>query len=297
MSDVWVVSFYRFLTITRPSLMVQEVKQKCLAAGAKGSILIASEGLNGSIAGSPEKMETLLAWFGSTFAGLMVHRTTALENPFYNLKVKQKREIINIGRVVDPTRLAGEYVAPKDWNDLISDPDVLVVDTRNDYEIAIGSFARAVNPDTRNFRDFSKWAEHALPKDKSQKIAMFCTGGIRCEKATAYLKQNGFSNVFHLHGGILSYLAEIPQNESLWQGECFVFDQRISVDHNLNPGSHDLCYGCGFPLSMTQKEHPNYREGICCHRCFERQSEIDLRSQASQQQQNFGVGQRHRKVK
>lgn len=294
MSTVLVTSFYQFIHISSPVKMVGIIKKKCVEFGLKGSILISTEGINGSIAGNENCVCEVIDFIKQKYSELMMQESRAQQNPFFNLKVKHKKEIINIGAVVDPTKIIGEYVEPQDWNQLISDPDVMLIDTRNDYEIEIGTFQKAINPKTRNFREFSDWVKKELPTDKSKKIVMFCTGGIRCEKATSYVKEQGFSNVFHLKGGILRYLSEIDEGESLWDGYCFVFDQRIGLGHRLVQGNHDLCYGCGFPLTEQDKNHVHYQCGTSCHRCFSKSENSNLRSQAEKKQQNFGVGQRHR---
>jgi UPF0176 protein len=189
--------------------------------------------------------------------------------PFYRSKVKLKREIVTMGvEGIDPNRSVGTYVKPQDWNRLISDPDVLLVDTRNDYEVQIGTFKGALDPQTKTFREFPAYVKSHLDPAKHKKVAMFCTGGIRCEKSTAYLKEQGFDEVYHLQGGILKYLEEVPVEESLWQGECFVFDNRVTVDHRLEKGSYDQCHACRMPITEAEKKHPHYQQGVSCHHCY-----------------------------
>ncbi|MEC7177293.1 MAG: rhodanese-related sulfurtransferase, partial [Pseudomonadota bacterium] len=221
---------------------------------------------------------------------LEVKFSFAEEQPFYRMKVRLKKEIVTLGQpAVDPTNTVGTYVDPADWNRLIDDPDTLVIDTRNDYEVSIGTFENAVNPETSSFRDFADFVEDKLKpliKDKKPKnIAMFCTGGIRCEKSTSYLLQEGFENVFHLKGGILKYLETIPQDNSKWQGECFVFDGRVSVGHDLQPGSYDMCHACRMPLSSEEKQHPAYRPGISCPKCIDNLSEAQIKRFSDRQTQ------------
>jgi UPF0176 protein len=194
--------------------------------------------------------------------------------PFYRTKVKLKKEIVTMGvEGIDPRHVVGTYVKPKDWNTLISDPEVLLIDTRNDYEIGIGTFEGAIDPDTKTFREFPQYVKDNLDPDKHKKVAMFCTGGIRCEKSTAYLKEQGFDNVYHLEGGILKYLEEIEEKDSMWQGECFVFDNRVAVNHQLEQGQYDQCHACRRPITEADKSHPAYEAGISCHQCIDEYSD------------------------
>jgi len=201
-----------------------------------------------------------------------VHKESYVDaQPFNRTKVKLKKEIVTMGvEDIDPNDIVGTYVKPKNWNALITDPDVLLVDTRNDYEVAIGTFKGALNPNTETFREFPDYVKDNLDKAKHKKVAMFCTGGIRCEKSTAYLKQQGFDEVYHLEGGILKYLEDVPQDETQWEGECFVFDNRVSVDHDLDKGQYDQCYGCRMPITEGDKQHVHYQQGISCHHCFDK---------------------------
>ena len=256
-----------------------------------GTILLAHEGINGTIAGPDAGIESVLGWLRAKpeFAGLDVKFSLAEEPPFLRMKVRLKKEIVTLGAPeVDATNDAGTYVSPENWNELINDPDVIVVDTRNEYEVAIGTFKGAENPGTTSFRELPKWVDEHLDAARETKIAMFCTGGIRCEKSTALLKSKGYENLFHLQGGILKYLEKIPEEESLWEGECFVFDQRVSVKHGLIPGKYDLCHACRMPIDAHEKARFEYQPGISCHYCYnsadekqrerytERQRQIEL---------------------
>ena len=253
-----------------------------------GTLLLAAEGINGTVSGTRDGIDNLLDW---------INQQPGLENidskesyddkiPFYRTKVKLKKEIVTMGvEGIDPNRTVGTYVKPEDWNALISDPDVLLVDTRNDYEVQVGTFKHAIDPKTTSFRDFPEWSKNNLDANKNKKVAMFCTGGIRCEKSTAFLKEKGFDEVYHLQGGILKYLEKVPENESLWQGECFVFDNRVTVDHNLNSGSYDQCHACRMPITEEEKSLENYIEGISCVHCHNQVSEEQLKRFAQRQKQ------------
>ena len=239
MTDIRISAFYHFASLPDFEALREPLLETAGAAGVRGSILLASEGVNGTIAGTEAGIAEVLAWLRSDprLAGLREKASWAERIPFARLKVRLKREIVSLGVAgIDPTRQVGTYVAPQDWNELISDPDVLVVDTRNDYEVAFGTFEGASSPDTRSFRAFPQWLRQQREEASApRKVAMFCTGGIRCEKATALLLSEGFEEVYHLDGGILNYLEKVPQEESLWRGDCFVFDERIAVDHALRP--------------------------------------------------------------
>ncbi len=237
----------------------------------KGTLLLAREGINGTISGSKESLENVLDYLKADerFHGLEYKFSYSKKIPFRRLKVKLKKEIVTMGLTeIDPTHSVGTYVKPKDWNNLINDPDVVLIDTRNNYEYEIGSFQGAINPNTETFREFPSFTKNTLEKYRNKKIAMFCTGGIRCEKSTAYLKSKGYENVFHLQGGILKYLEEVKEEESLWQGECFVFDDRVAVKHNLEQGQYDQCHACRFPITEEDTKHPHYEKGASCPRCF-----------------------------
>ena len=236
-----------------------------------GTLLLASEGINGTISGTRASIDTVLHWLAQQPGLDNIDTKESYDDniPFYRTKVKLKKEIVTMGvEGIDPNQVVGTYVKPADWNALISDPDVLVVDTRNNYEVEIGTFKDAVNPNTTSFREFPAWATENIEPDKTKKIAMFCTGGIRCEKSTAYMKEQGFDEVYHLEGGILKYLEEVPKEQTLWQGECFVFDNRVAVDHNLKRGSYDQCHACRMPITEQEKTLDTYQEGLSCHHCF-----------------------------
>jgi len=237
----------------------------------KGTLLLAREGINGTISGTKVSLEKVLVYLQSDprFLDLEFKFSYSKKIPFKRLKVKLKKEIVTMGLTeIDPTHSAGTYVKPKDWNELINDPDVVLIDTRNNYEYEIGSFKGAINPNTETFREFPSFTKNTLEQYRDKKIAMFCTGGIRCEKSTAYLKSEGFKNVFHLQGGILKYLEEVNEDESLWEGECFVFDDRVAVKHNLEQGQYDQCHACRFPITEEDTMHPHYEKGASCPRCF-----------------------------
>ena len=237
----------------------------------RGTLLLAKEGVNGTISGDNDSIMKSLDYLqkDERLVGLEYKFSYSEKPPFKRLKVKLKKEIVTLGvSNIDPIFSSGTYVKPADWNELINDPDVVLIDTRNNYEFEIGSFKGSINPNTETFREFPAYTKNNLEKYRDKKIAMFCTGGIRCEKSTAYLKSKGFENVFHLQGGILKYLEEVKEDESLWEGECFVFDDRVAVKHNLELGKYDQCHACRFPITDEDKEHPHYEKGASCPRCF-----------------------------
>ncbi|MCL4156918.1 UNVERIFIED_CONTAM: hypothetical protein GTU68_013501 [Idotea baltica] len=239
----------------------------------RGTLLLAPEGINGTISGAKTSVEKILTYLNSDsrLNPIDVKLSFHDNQPFLRSKVKLKKEIVTMGcEDIDPNRSVGTYVKPENWNALISDPEVLLIDTRNDYECEIGTFKNAANPNTESFREFPAYANDNLDPEKHKKVAMFCTGGIRCEKSTAYLKEQGFEEVYHLKGGILNYLKEVPEEESLWEGECFVFDERVAVNHQLEKGSYDQCHACRYPITEEDKHHSNYQKGVSCHRCFDR---------------------------
>ena len=253
-----------------------------------GTLLLASEGINGTVSSTRESIDTLLAWLDQQPGLDNIEYKESFDSkiPFYRTKVKLKKEIVTMGvQGIDPKRTVGTYVKPENWNELIADPDVMVVDTRNHYEVQIGTFENAVNPQTDSFREFPEWAKKNLDPSKNSKIAMFCTGGIRCEKSTAYLKQQGFDEVYHLKGGILKYLEKVPEEQSLWQGECFVFDNRVTVNHRLQAGSFDQCHACRMPISEQEKTLSSYQEGISCLHCYGKVSEQQKQRFAQRQKQ------------
>lgn len=285
-----VAALYRFATFEQPELLQSQILAWCTEYRLKGTILVASEGVNGTVAGNAANIDAVVAQL-RTLPGceeLDVKYSHATEMPFYRMKVRVKIEIVTLGvDGIDPKREVGTYVQPKDWNALISDPDTILIDTRNDYEVAIGTFEGAIDPRTKAFRDFPEWfRKHRdeLSADK-KKFAMFCTGGIRCEKSTAFLKAEGIDEVYHLEGGILRYLETVPESESKWQGECFVFDERVSVKHGLEIGTMELCHACRRPISQHDKISEYFIEGVSCPACYEERSEDDRARFAERQKQ------------
>src|SRR5690554_6782367 len=243
-----------------------------LANDEHGTLLLAREGINGTIAGSRQGIDAVRAWLGADarFNGIDYKESFVDIQPFKRTKVKLKKEIVTMGvDGIDPKRIVGTYVEPAEWNALISDPEVLLVDTRNQYEVEIGTFEHAINPATDTFREFPDYVKQNLDPAKHKKVAMFCTGGIRCEKSTAYLREQGFDEVYHLKGGILKYLEEVPEEESLWKGECFVFDDRVTVNHRLERGAYDQCHACRRPITEAEKQLPEYQQNVSCHRCID----------------------------
>ena len=276
MSRTLVAALYKFAPLPDFRELQPLLKKVCDDNGVLGTLLLASEGINGTIAGAPQGVHAVLAHLRSDprLADLDHKESWCAENPFLRMKVRLKKEIVTMGVAgIDPNHQVGDYVEAQDWNALISDPETVVIDTRNDYEIAIGTFKGAVDPETVNFREFPAWFRANRERFHNKpKIAMFCTGGIRCEKATAFVKAEGFDDVFHLKGGILKYLETVPETESLWEGECFVFDNRVSVGHGLKPGPYDLCHACRMPISEDDKASPHYRPGVSCPHCHDKVS-------------------------
>lgn len=273
-----VAALYHFTRFEDPAALRAPLARVACANGVRGTLLLAPEGINGTIAGTRDGIDAVLAHVRALpgCAGLAWKESTAGTMPFGKMKVRLKREIVTMGQPdVDPTAAVGRYVDPAEWNALISAPDVAVIDTRNDYEVAIGTFAGAVDPGTRSFRDFPAWWRANADRFAGKRIAMFCTGGIRCEKSTNWLMSQGVGDVFHLKGGILKYLEDVPERDSLWQGECFVFDGRVSLTHGLRQGRHGLCHACRRPVAPEDRDRPEYEEGVCCHRCVEEYDEGD----------------------
>ena len=299
-------AFYKFVSFPDYADHKPALLQACEQHHVKGIILLASEGVNGTIAGAPDDVHAVLRYLRQDprLANLQHKESYATKPPFHRMKVRLKREIVTLGVPdIHPPSMAGSYVKPQDWNTLLSDPDVVVIDTRNDYEVELGTFKGAINPNIRSFSELPDWLEKepALQKTplKNTKVAMFCTGGIRCEKSTALLRARGFTEVYHLEGGILKYLETVPEDQSLWQGDCFVFDERVSVSHGLIAGSHGLCRACRQPLQDGASQSPLYEAGVSCPRCHtitsdqqkssarERQRQWQLAK--SRQQQHIGV--------
>lgn len=276
MSQYVVCALYKFVSLENFKDLQKPLHSFMEEHSIRGTLLLAHEGINGTVASTREGIDALLAWFkqDERLADVVYKESYDQEQPFNRTKVKLKKEIVTMGvEGIDPLQVVGSYVKPKDWNDLISDPEVVVVDTRNDYEIEIGTFKHALNPKTDTFREFPEYVEQNLDPEKHKKVAMFCTGGIRCEKSTAYLKEQGFDEVYHLEGGILKYLEEVPQEESLWEGECFVFDGRVAVDHQLNKGQYSMCSACRLPITEADIQHEKYEQGVSCGRCYDKHTE------------------------
>ena len=283
-----VAALYRFAPIERPQDLRQPLLDLCLAEGIRGTLLLAGEGINGTVAGSEKAIAVLLDRLRAVpgLAELDVKFSSAEEMPFHRMKVRLKKEIVTMGvGGIDPRSGAGAYVEARDWNALVARPDVVMIDTRNDYEVAIGSFADAVDPRTQSFRDFPNWVEQHRGELQGKALAMFCTGGIRCEKATAYMRSIGFDEVYHLRGGILRYLEDVPAEESLWRGECFVFDERVSVTHGLQQGEAELCRACRRPLTAKERASPLFSPGVSCPHCHGTRSEEDRERYAERQRQ------------
>ena len=271
-----VCALYKFVTLPHFQALRQPLLNLMERQNIRGTLLLAQEGINGTVAGSRQAIDSLLNWFKTEplLADVDYKESYTDKPPFNRAKVKLKKEIVTLGiEGIDPLRVVGTYVAPKDWNSLISDPEVIVVDTRNDYEYQVGTFKNAINPNTVSFREFPEFVKQHLDPSKHKKVAMFCTGGIRCEKSTAYLKEQGFADVYHLKGGILKYLEEVPPQETLWQGECFVFDERVTVNLQLEKGQYDQCHACRMPITEQDKASGHYQQGVSCPHCFDKVSE------------------------
>jgi UPF0176 protein len=293
---IQVAAFYKFVSLPHFQDLRAPLLDKLRLAGAKGSVLLAKEGINGTIAALPSQMEQALAALAEITPGFDVKFSEAMDFPFKRLKVRLKKEIVTIGNVAaDPTKKVGTYVEPQDWNALISDPDVVVIDTRNDYEVRIGTFKGAIDPHTEQFSDFPAYVRQNFDNQKHKKIAMFCTGGIRCEKASSFMKHEGFENVYHLQGGILKYLEQIPEQESLWDGACFVFDERVAVEHGLKVSGHSMCHGCLEPVSPEDRQSPLYEEGVACPKCALNLNEVQRASNRERQRQFMLAQMRGRK--
>lgn len=297
--SIVVAAMYRFVTLEDFRELREPLLDVCLAHDIKGTLLLAEEGINGTVAGTRDGIDGLMAWMRQDprLAPIEVKESFHEEPPFLRMKVKLKREIVTMGVPgIDPNRVVGTYVEPKDWNAIVDDPEVLLIDTRNDYEVEIGSFAGALDPKTVNFRDFPAWVRENLDPQKQPKVAMFCTGGIRCEKASAFMLQEGFSEVYHLKGGVLKYFEDVPETDTRWQGECFVFDSRVAVDHKLERGHYDQCFACRHPVTDEDKASPKYQAGVSCPRCFDQLSD-DQRARFSERQHQVELakqrGERH----
>lgn len=272
----WIVAaLYKFTAIADKNSLQVDLKTRCKSLDIFGSLLLANEGINGTVcAPTQEAMDAIITYILSQvdgIDGMELKYSTATLRPFRRMKVRLKEEIVRLKQDhVDPTTQKGKYLTPREWHQMLLDnPDMPVIDTRNDYETAIGTFKNAIDPNTKEFHEFPDFVQKNLNPDHDKKVAMFCTGGIRCEKASSYMLAEGFEDVYHLKGGILKYLEEIPEEESLWDGECYVFDHRVSLGHGLKQGTYDYCFGCGFPVNATDKAHASFEQGICCARCVD----------------------------
>ncbi|RIV91429.1 rhodanese-related sulfurtransferase [Aurantiacibacter xanthus] len=287
---ICVAALYNFTRFADHAALRAPLLALCEAQRIKGTLLLAAEGINGTIAGSDEGIAAVLAHIRALpgYAETDVKLSRATKMPFFRMKVRLKREIVTMGEPdIDPLEKVGHYVEPEDWNALISDPETVVIDTRNDYEVAIGTFAGAIDPETASFTEFPDWwrtRQAQLLSGGKKRVAMFCTGGIRCEKSTAFLKAEGIDEVYHLKGGILKYLEQVPESESLWQGECFVFDQRVSLRHGLEQGTYALCHSCRLPLGEEELASPLYEAGVSCPHCHASRTD----------EQRAGLRERHR---
>lgn len=272
-SPIVVCALYKFVTIDDCENLQSLLLKKLKELDVRGTLILAQEGINGTVSGNRSAINTFMTWLQSDLRFTNIDHKLSLHNeqPFHRTKVKLKKEIVTMGiDGIDPNSIVGTYVDPKDWNALISDPDTLLIDTRNEYEYNIGTFENSVNPNTETFRDFPGYVDNTLDPSKHKKVAMYCTGGIRCEKASAFMKERGFDEVYHLKGGILKYLEQVEPNESLWQGECFVFDDRVAVNHNLEKGQYDQCHACRHPITQDDKLSANYVPGVSCPRCIDK---------------------------
>ncbi|MEJ6396328.1 oxygen-dependent tRNA uridine(34) hydroxylase TrhO [Yoonia sp. 208BN28-4] len=294
-----VAALYHFTRFEDPAALREPLLGLCQTHGIGGTLLLAREGVNGTVAGTRSGIDAVLAHLHALpgCADLEHKESTASEMPFNRMKVRLKKEIVTMGQPdVDPMAGTGHYVDPADWNALINSPDVAVIDTRNDYEVAIGTFDGAIDPQTKSFGEFPAWWEANKDRFHNKKIAMFCTGGIRCEKSTNYLMGQGVDEVYHLKGGILKYLEEVPQEQSTWDGECFVFDGRVSVGHGLREGPHELCHACRRPILPADRTNPAFEEGVACHHCVDETTEADkarFRERQKQVQLARARGEKH----
>lgn len=288
MAEIVVAALYKFVSLPDYEAKREPLLAHCQNNEVYGTLLLAEEGINGTIAGSRAGIDAVLDYLRADdrLVDLDHKESYCDENPFLRMKVKLKKEIVTLGvDGISPTKTVGQYVEPKDWNDLIADPDVVVVDTRNDYEYEIGTFKGAIDPNTETFREFPEYVAKNLDPAKHKKVAMFCTGGIRCEKSTSYMLEQGFDEVYHLQGGILKYLEEVPEEESLWEGECFVFDERVAVKHNLEVGSYDQCHACRHPITEEDKQSEHYVKGVSCPKCIDKMSDEQRQRFAERQKQ------------
>ena len=287
-----IVALYKFVHVEKPLHIKKILRSRLNDLNIYGTILIGEEGINGTISSDDSSQLSQAICFIESikgFKGLDLKFSQSAKKPFIRLKVKLKKEIVTIGDTkINPNELAGEYVDPKDWNKLIEDEETIIIDTRNNYEYSIGTFKNSINTKTKKFREFPEWLEKQNYNNhdkKNKKIAMFCTGGIRCEKASSLMKNKGFKNVFHLKGGILKYFESIPESQSRWEGECFVFDDRVSLKHDLSIGTHDMCHGCRMPITNKDKQSNKYIRGVACPKCYNKKTQKQKSRYISRQKQ------------
>ena len=288
---VVVAALYQFTPFKNYTELQKPLLNVCKSNKVKGTLLLAAEGINGTVSGTREGIDNLVSYLTNDLGlnNLEYKESFADDHPFFRMKVRLKREIVTLGQPdINPNEKVGTYVDPKDWNDLISNPDVVLIDTRNDYEVKIGTFKGAIDPKTQSFTEFPDYVKQHLDKTKHKKVAMFCTGGIRCEKASSYMLSQGFGEVYHLKGGILKYLETIPAEKSLWQGECFVFDQRVAIKHGLEQGSYDVCHGCRMPITDADKYSPYFEKGVSCPNCYDVVSE-ERKQRARERQRQIEI--------
>ena len=293
-----VAALYRFVRLDDYESMREPLLNFCTERGVKGTLLLAHEGVNGTISGGKTAIADVLSYLRSDerLTDLDCKFSYHEERPFLRMKVKLKREIVTMGLAgVDPNQSVGRYASPEEWNELVDDPECLVIDTRNDYEVEIGSFRGAINPGTKSFRDFPAWVDENLDPQKHKKVAMFCTGGIRCEKSTSLLVSKGFDDVWHIKSRIVNYSEQTPEASTRWEGECFVFDSRVAVNHQLEKGQYDQCFACRFPLDDAQKESPQYVPGVSCPRCHDAHS-ADQKKRFSERQRQMALSRQRGEV-
>ena len=291
MPQIVVCALYKFVTLENYQALRQPIQNVMEKNHVRGTLLLANEGINGTIAGSRHAIDTVITWLksDSRLAELECKESITGVMPFNRTRVKLKKEIVTMGiEGIDPKQVVGTYVNAQEWNSLIDDPEVLVIDTRNDYEFQVGTFKNAINPNTQSFREFPQYVKENLDSDKHKKVAMFCTGGIRCEKSTAFLKQQGFDEVYHLKGGILKYLEEMPIESTLWEGECFVFDERVTVNHQLKKGSYDQCNACRLPITEVDNISDKYQQGVSCPHCFDKVT-LEQRARFSEREKQMAL--------
>ncbi|KKM76581.1 hypothetical protein LCGC14_1378710 [marine sediment metagenome] len=288
MHNIVVCAMYKFVTLDNYQDLRQPLLDFMLEHDVRGTLLLAQEGINGTVAGSREAIDFLLGYLKADPRLATVSYKESLTDtpPFMRTRVKLKKEIVTMGvEGIDPKQIVGTYVKPAEWNELISSPDVLLVDTRNDYEVQVGTFKNAINPKTDSFREFPEYVKNHLDPKQHKRVAMFCTGGIRCEKSTAYLKEQGFEEVYHLEGGILKYLEDVPEEETLWEGDCFVFDERVTVNHSLEKGHYDQCHACRLPITEEEKQSPLYQRGVSCPHCYDKTTDEQKARYAEREKQ------------